>query len=393
MTEPAIAAADNDVAASTTTHPLLRRIAQRLEAGGVPFTLRLHDGQTLRFGEGAPAFRVSLRHPRALRALGTLDEGLIAEAYMEGWIDVDGEFMKMLDLRKQFDDRHPLTNLWRFIQPLVFGQVGTNARAIKSHYDLDPEFYLAFFGEGRCYTQGIFERDDEPLALATRRKFDYAFDQLRLAPGSHVLEIGPGWGAFAEYAHGRGLRLSAVTNSRKSEEFMNALGQRLGADWRIYNQDILRFAPGERYDAIVMMGIIEHLPDYAAVLAKFQSLLKPGARVFMDGSAAREKYELSSFIHRYIYQGNHSFWVLHDFLRALAKTPFYLGDIHDDRHSYYLSFKHWAENFERNRAAVVARFGEHNFRRFQLYLWGSAHSFLVDVLQCYRLVLQAPDDA
>jgi len=49
--------------------------------------------------------------------------------------------------------------------------------------------------------------------------------------------------------------------------------------------------------------VIEHLPDYERVLKKFERLLKPGGRVFLDGSAAKKKYELSTFMVRHIYPG------------------------------------------------------------------------------------------
>lgn len=369
---------------------MLRRLARRFADAPAGFTLQLPGGQTQTFGQGDSAFRVVLKHPRALRALATLDEGIIAEAYMAAWFDVEGDMLSLLALRSQLNDKHPLHYLWRFVQPLLFGQVGTNAKAISSHYDLDPSFYEAFFGPGRCYTQGIYENEDESLETTTLRKFDFCAEACGLQPGSHVLEVGPGWGAFAEYAAARGIRMSMVTNSRQSEDYMRALGERLGHSWKIYNDDILRFAPGERYDAIVLMGIMEHLPDYPAMLRQFQRLLKPGGRVYFDASAARVKYQASSFVYRYIYPGNHSFFVLHDFLDALARTPLKLRGVYDDQRNYYLTFIRWARRFEANREAVIARFGEHHWRRFHLYLWASARCFLDDTLQCYRVVLETP---
>jgi cyclopropane-fatty-acyl-phospholipid synthase len=171
---------------------------------------------------------------------------------------------------------------------------------------------------------------------------------------------------------------------------MRALRQRLGTDWTIVESDILEYTPSRRYDAVVLMGIMEHLPNYRAVLRRFARLLKPGGRVYLDASATREKYVASSFIYRHIYPGNHSFFILHDFLAAVAETSFMVRGIHDDRHSYYLTFMQWARNLEANRDAVVRDFGEWQYRRFHLYLWGSAHCFLTDTLQCYRVVLEYP---
>ena len=139
------------------------------------------------------------------------------------------------------------------------------------------------------------------------------------------------------------------------------------------------------------MGVIEHLPDYLRVLQKFLTLVKPGGRVFLDGSACTKKYELSTFMVKYIYGGNHSFLVLHDFLEKLAKTPLEVEEIFSDRHSYFLTFQQWAKNFDANRDAVVQKFGEFNYRKFRLYLWGAAYEFLSRSLDCYRLVIKAPD--
>jgi cyclopropane-fatty-acyl-phospholipid synthase len=208
--------------------------------------------------------------------------------------------------------------------------------------------------------------------------------------GTEVLEIGPGWGAFAAYAAPRGIRITGLTNSMKSYEFMQSLRRRVGLNCETIRGDFMDFKPSRRYDAVVLMGIMEHLPDYPAVVEQFRQMLKPGGFVYLDASAQRIKYQLSPFIYRHIYPGNHSFFDLAGFLAAVAKSPFSVRAVHDDRHSYFLTFKQWAQNLEANRERIVSQFGERHFRRFQLYLWGGAHSFLTDVLQCYRVVLQSP---
>jgi cyclopropane-fatty-acyl-phospholipid synthase len=296
----------------------------------------------------------------------------------------------MYDLRPWLGDFHPVHTMWRFVQPLVFGQVGTNARAIRSHYDLGPSFYLSFLGDARCYTQGVFADPDEPLESAQRRKFDFCLERCELGPGSRVLEVGPGWGAFAEHAARRGVEVTAVTNSADSARYMTALGEDLGVPWDIAHADFLAYEPKRPFDAVVLMGIMEHLPDYKAVLDRFHALLRPGGRVYLDASASRVKYRASSFITRRIYPGNHSFFVLHDFLRAVARTPFHACSVDDDRLDYFRTFVHWARNLEAARDRLVDEFGEWDYRRFHLYLWGSAHCFLRDTLQCYRVVLERP---
>ena len=89
-------------------------------------------------------FHVGLRNERAFRAIRSLDEGNISEAYIHGDIDIEGDMLKPFELRASLDDRHPLVTAWRFIEPLLFGQVYTNKRAISSHYNADPKLFLSF---------------------------------------------------------------------------------------------------------------------------------------------------------------------------------------------------------------------------------------------------------
>ena len=369
----------------------VRRLAARLESSPVGVELHLPSGERYTFGAGAPEFSIHARTARALPALRTLDLGLIADAYLDGDFDIDGNLLAMFELRPYLSDIHPFQYLWRFVQPLVFGQVRTNARAIRAHYEIDPEFHLSFLGGVPCYTQGVFTRADESLEEAMRRKLDFCLEACDLGPGSEVLEIGPGWGGFAEHAARRGINVTGVTNSPTSARYMRSLGERLGLTWNIVESDFLAYRPDRRFDAVVIMGVIEHLPDYRAVLERFHRVLRPGGRVYVDASAARVKYTASSFIYRRIYPGNHSFFVLHDFLRAVARTPFRLVHLEDDRVSYFHTFVRWAKNLETARERAVRAGGEWNYRRFHLYLWGSAHCFLTDLLQCYRLVLERPD--
>ena len=108
---------------------------------------------------------------------------------------------------------------------------------------------------------------------------------------------------------------------------------------------------------------------------KFRTLVKPGGKIFLDGSATVTKYELSSFMVKYIYAGNHSFLDLGDFVTQVSKTPLRITELWDDRHSYFLTFRQWARNLDANRATIVQKYGDFNFRRFRLYLWGAAWEF------------------
>ena len=371
----------------------LDRIARAFAGTGVPFEMVFPDGKARRFGQGAPSFSVRLKNRNAVRAITSLDQVKFADAYLAGDIDIDGDMLRPFELRQSMGDRHPLITAWRFLQPLLLGQVRTNRAAITSHYDIDPQFFLSFLDpKTPCYTQGVYASATETLDAATIRKFDYCYERLGLKPGDRILEIGPGWGAWFEYASRRGIQCTGISISQTSIDYLKRRARELGHDWELINVDLLAYQTDRKYDAIVIMGVIEHLPQYDRVLAKFATLLKPGGNIFLDGSACTKKYELSSFMVKYIYPGNHSFLVLHDFLDKLAGTPFHVLEIFNDRYSYFLTFQQWARNFDANREFVVERFGEFNYRRFRLYLWGAAYEFLSRSLDCYRMIIHYPGD-
>ena len=366
----------------------------RVSGVATPFSISMPNGERRQFGSGAPEFHVGLHNDRALKALRTLDEGDIAEAYLQGDIDIEGDMLKPFALRASLDDSHPLVAAWRFVQPLLFGQVYTNKQAISSHYNADPKLFEAFLDPVfPAYSQGIYAHDDEPLAKALERKFDWAIKQCRLGPGTRVLEIGPGWGAFAGHALQAGVHFTGITNSEVSQAYLRKKLANFGDNFAIELTDFYDYEPGEPFDAIVIMGVIEHLPDYERVLRKFYRLLKPGGRVFLDGSAARKKYELSTFMVRHIYPGNHSFLVLDDFLHKMNKTDFEVMEIHNDRWSYFLTFRQWARNLDASKDFIQKTFGDFEFRKFRLYLWGATYEFLSRNLDCYRLILEKPKDA
>ena len=382
-------------AALVTRYDRMFRLIQNRVADQIktPFEVRLWGDHSYRFGKGEPAVKVLVKDRDGLAALSGLDELRICEAYMAGSLDVVGDMLGFVSLRGALRDSHPLHTLWRRIAPLFIGRVQTDRQAIASHYDFDNEFYLTFMDPTRCYSQAVFERDDETLEAAQRRKLDFAIDSCGMKPGDRVLDIGGGWGAFTEHAGRRGIEVTSLTISRRSEEFLTGLIQRLQLPCRVLNQDFLEFTSPEPYDAIVILGVMEHLPDYPAVLRQFQRLLKPGGRVYLDASAFREKYSKPTFVSRYIFPGDHSYFCLHEFLTAVAKTPLEVLAVYNDRHSYYLTCKAWAENLDSARDEIIRRWGEMLYRRFRLYLWGSAYAFLSRGMDAYRVVLQRPEDA
>ena len=355
------------------------------------FVLTLDDGTTHRLGDGVAVFEVRVHDGRGLAALAMLDETRVAEALMAGSIDIEGEMLEVLRLRPLLGDRHPVQAYWfKKLRPLMFGQARSDEKWIAQHYDEDADFYELFLDSRRCYSQGIFEAEDESLDDAMLRKLDFALDAVQVRPGQRLLDIGAGWGTMVEHAGRRGIDVTSLTISESSERYVNDLIAKEQLPCRVVRRHFHEYESEERFDAIVNLGVTEHLPDYATSLAQYGRLLKPGGRVYLDASASPTKYPTGSFTYRYIYPGNGSPLCLHDYLAAVAETDFEILAVHNDRHSYELTCRRWAESIERHRDEIVQRWGNALYRRFQLYLWGCVDVFSRGEFGAYRVILELP---
>jgi cyclopropane-fatty-acyl-phospholipid synthase len=379
----------------TSIEGLVQKIASRYHAlapsllDPVPFAIRVGDETPHVDGGHDPAFTIVVRNGPGLAALRALDLAEVGQAYLSGDLDIHGDLQRALAMRDLFSDFHPLRRAWHIVRPALIGQVMNDKRVIAHHYDHDDAFYLLFLDERhRCYSQGIFAHDGEPLESGIERKLAFAIEATGLQPGQRVLDIGAGWGAFPEYAGRRGIHVTSLTISKQSERFVRGLIEREGLPCRVLLEHLFEHRPDEPYDAIVNLGVTEHLPDYRSTLVHYRRLLKPGGKVYLDASAARVRRDLSTFLLQHLFPGNGTPMVLHQYLAEVARSPFSVRAVHDDRHNYFLTVKGWLERLERNGAEIERRWGRQLFRAFQLYLAGCADGFSRDTIQAYRVVLQ-----
>jgi len=383
-------------AASVSAGPepsVVAELKRRLQgASAASFDVQLPDHRVYRVGSEPPSFTLRLRTPAALAALDSFDEFAVASAYMNGAIDFDGDFLAALDLRKAMTDFHPLHSLWRHLRPMLFGQVDTDKLWVQQHYDYGNDFYFAFLDKRvKLYSQALYRSDKQSLEDAAEQKLEYVYRACRLAPGSHVLDIGAGWGSFAGYASARGVDVTMLTISKEQHEHQKGLVAANAAPGSLETvfESIFAYDSPWKYDAIVLLGVMEHLPDYKRLFAVLEGLLKPGGRLYMDFASNRIKFNVSSFTYRYIFPGSHTPVVIPDLLAAANRTAFETVSLHNDRHSYFLTLQAWGRNLEAGRDALVPKYGERTFRLFQLYLWGCARQFQKDgELESYRIVFQ-----
>lgn len=372
----------------------------RLVNVAVPlFELRFHDGSVYRLGGNSdgdasqhPVFAITVRNRIGARALASLDELPVGESYLRGDLDVEGDFLAALDLRRILSSRHPVRSLARFLVPLLIGQGRSDRAWVPRHYDFGNEFYWGFLDKAvGLYSQALYRSENESLEQAVRNKLDYITDICRLRPGSHVLDVGGGWGALGKYLGAKGINVTMLTISREQYKYLRDWTANHGLPCRLkaVYESIFAYNPREQYDAITLLGVMEHLPDYPKLFARIERLLRVGGRLYMDFAAGRRKFNVGAFVCRYVFPGNHSPVYLPGLLAAANRSSFEPIALHNDRHSYYLTLQAWARNLEAAKDQLVARVGEQVFRLFQLFLWGGANLFLRDgSLESYRIVFQ-----
>lgn len=372
--------------------PRVDKLSLLLSRAGTNCEIDLPDGQTLRFGSAPPAFRVIYRTEDAMRL--PLTEYALGSAYVEGKIDVEGDMRALLDIREHLAFGTTLAQKLRFAYELLLkAPTKSNREAIHRHYTLGDDFYLKFIDTRfRFYSHCIFESSDETLEAAAEHKLERMWNALGLRPGMRLLDIGGGWGGVPEYCGARGVHVTSVTLVEDSANYIRRLiaEQQLPAE--VVVSDFLDYQPEVPFDHAVIYGVIEHIPNYARFSARAWDALKPGGRLYLDASAAKEKFAISPFTRRFTWPGHHSFLALQDIVRELLYHGFEIVDVKRETHDYELTITHWAERFDAARGEIVERWGEDVYRAFRVFLWGGAHAFKTNRLQAYHVVSERRSD-
>lgn len=180
------------------------RLLQRLEGGRI--NLSLPDGDHLQVGAGERATEFQVHDWQVFdAALAGGDIGF-GETYMDGLWDTP-ELSKLLTLLAR--NRGPLQaaifgQWWRLLPQRLLHRLRANThrgsrRNIAAHYDLGNDFYALWLDPGMSYSSALFEAEPSgSLEAAQSAKYRRILDRLAVRPGQEILEIGCGWGAFAE---------------------------------------------------------------------------------------------------------------------------------------------------------------------------------------------------
>jgi cyclopropane-fatty-acyl-phospholipid synthase len=368
----------------------LRAIVAGVEAAGANLTVLAPDLQPIRIGRRPETTRVRFRDRGALDALLRRDHLALAEAYLAGRIEIEGDLLEAVKVTEAIaPDPTPRERLAFALRLLLRNRERYRRESIAFHYDRPPAFFLAWLDRWRSYSHGRYASPDESVGEAQERKLRLAVEALALEPGMRVFEMGCGWGPFVEYAGLRGIRVHAITNSREQFRFVRDLIRARRLPCEVEFCDFARLRPGRAYDAAVFMGTLEHFRDYRYAARFLARHLRSGGRLYADFCAARTSHQVGAFLARYIWPGTATYVDVPKLLRELIRAGFNVYELGDDTRSYAYTVRDWARTLERERDKLGAEFGEPTVRAFLLFLFASQHFLMTNRTQAYHLVAGA----
>ena len=374
-------------------HRLLDRIDRGLEAGAIE--ARLPDGRTRLLGGRAegPVAIVEVRNWRALVRLATGGSAGWYEAWAAGeWASPDP--VPLFDLFMR--NRVPLGQTGRASALSKWGRMAlhwarrnspTRARKnIAYHYDLGNDFYAPWLDAGMTYSSALYADEGMGLREAQAAKLDAALARTRAGPGDRLLEIGCGWGSFAERAAAAGVEVHGITLSQEQLEHAH---ERVPA--ATFALTDYRDVTG-RYDAVASIEMVEavgraYWRDYLATIAR---VLKPGGRAALQliviDPAIFDAYRTNvDFIQSYVFPGG--MLVCEPEFVALAAQE---GLIAQDREAFGASYaetlKAWRSRFDEavSEGRLPTEFDQHFialWRYYLMYCEGGFRGGGIDVVQ------------
>jgi len=365
--------------------PLFAREALRRALGLRRGALEVHlpDGRKLRFAGPEPGVEAvmtvrDLAFARRLAAAG--DVGL-AEAYLRAeWDSPDLAAFLLLfasnhDLIATLLPGKPVTRLWQVFRHMLNWNTRSGARRnIHAHYDLGNRFYGAWLDRTMTYSSAIFAQGDNDLASAQTRKYRAIAEAADLRAEHRVLEIGCGWGGFAEFAASEiGCRVTGLTISEEQFAFARERIARAGLQERVEIKLLDYRDERGTYDRIVSIEMFEAVGErfWPTFFRQMRDRLVAGGRAGLQVITIRDEsfdwYRREiDFVRRYVFPG------------GMLPSPAALRDlgrraglpIEGERIfglDYAATLTHWRERFRAAWPDLAALGFDDRFRRLWEY--------------------------
>jgi cyclopropane-fatty-acyl-phospholipid synthase len=367
----------------------------------------LPDGRQFR-SEGAAAGHVAeiTVHNADLFARIVREGDLgFCDAYLDGWWSTP-DLMAFMDLihddAEEIYDGFPGQYLVRTFERIRFWlQSNSKKQARKNieyHYDLGNDFYGLWLDDTMTYSSALFESGQESLESAQTAKYASMVDQMGVQPGDHVLEIGCGWGGFAEYAAAeRGLRVTCLTISKEQFNYAVDRIEKAGLSDKVtFKLQDYRDETGT-YDGIASIEMFEAVGEqyWPAYFKTVRARLKPGRKATLQIiTVADRRWEVykrgPDFIQKYIFPGGMlpSPSKLREVITKhglLVETSIEFG------HSYDQTLRRWHDTFNAKWDKVAALGFDDRFRRmWNFYLTSCAATFASENCDVTQITIARP---
>ncbi|MDD9724053.1 cyclopropane-fatty-acyl-phospholipid synthase [Roseovarius sp. SK2] len=365
-------------------------VARTLQHGRLD--IGLDDGRVFR-AEGAapgPVARIDIHNDELFSRM--LREGYLGfcDAYLDKWWTTP-DLQAFMDLVNSDNDDmyngYPGQKLVELYEKLRFWfQRNTRKQArrnISYHYDLGNDFYRLWLDDTMTYSSAIFETGQESLEAAQTAKYASMVDQMGATAGDHVLEIGCGWGGFAEYAAGqRGLRVTCLTISEEQFKYAQERIEKAGLSELVtFKLQDYRDENG-LYDGIASIEMFEAVGEryWPVYFDTVHDRLKPGAQATLQiitvGDERFETYRRDvDFIQKYIFPGG--MLPSPAALRAqVERAGLLVRQSIEFGESYSQTLRRWHDTFNEKWEQIAEMGFDERFRRmWNFYLTSCAAAF------------------
>lgn len=294
-------------------------IAERIRFG--TFEITVPEGVTRRFGGQAPGpvGRLFVRNNRFIRRMILGGNVGLGESYMDGDWDSPNlaDFLTVGAMNYEaLDDTLNGSAIYRAFNRLVHNRFNGNSREgsrrnIAHHYDLGNDFYERWLDPSMTYSSAQYADRAPDLSSAQALKYDLLADRLDLGPEARILEIGCGWGGFAErVAKERGAHVTGITISREQHDYAKARMQREGLNEKVDIRLIDYRDLEGKFDGIASIEMFEAVGEkyWPVFFDTLRERLVDGGRAALQIISIGEKHfdnyrRRPDFIQRYIFPG------------------------------------------------------------------------------------------